>query len=322
MKKFFIGIFVSLVFIVILIYKFDFNEFLFLWSKVNYFYLLPAFLFQILGTIFFSVRWYYLLERKLKLKHSISSSFIGYGANMVLPARGGDLFRVYYCRSETGLRSLNLLSKLFLEKVIDFISVILIGIICFAIIKVGKTNEKSSFAVFTLSGFIVIGMLFTLYVIRYHSEKILQVLSLLANYLKKEEFYKQHVEIHILEMKDFLKIRNFLFPLLYTTIIWLFYTLAHASTASMANIELSFLELGFILFCGAISLALPSAPSGIGVYHASIVSGFILLGRDSKEGLFFATVQHLMSFIVLSLLGLIFYLYWTYRRREGQQKVA
>ncbi|MCX8000512.1 MAG: flippase-like domain-containing protein, partial [Leptospiraceae bacterium] len=268
-----------------------------------------------LGTVFFSIRWYYLLERQIKLKHAISSSFIGYGANMVLPARGGDLFRIYYSRAETGIRSLNLLSKLFIEKVIDFVSVILIGIVAFSIYQFYHKTSENSFAVFTFSGLIVFGMVATLYVIRYHSELILRILAAVGKKFKKEEFIEHHISVHIKEIKEFLNLRNFLYPIFYTIFTWLCYLLTHKATAATMNMELGYLELGFLLFCGAISLALPSAPSGVGVYHGSIISGFILLGLDAKQGFLFATAQHLITFVLLSVTGFLFYLYWMYRRK-------
>lgn len=322
MKGFFFGILISLTFIGVLIYKFDFKEFIDVFSNADFFFLIPAFFFQTLGTVFFSVRWYYLLEKQIKLKHAISSSFIGYGANMVLPARGGDLFRIYYSRSETGIRSLNLLSKLFIEKVIDFVSVIIIGIISFAIYQTYHKTSEKSFAVFTFSSLIVLGMLATLYVIRYHSNFILQLLDLVGKKLKKEEFIQHHISIHVIELKEFLNLKNFLYPILYTTVTWICYLLTHKATALTMNMELGYLELGFLLFCGAISLALPSAPSGVGVYHGSIISGFILLGLDSKQGFIFATAQHLVSFVLLSVSGLIFYLYWIYRRRDRKLSLS
>ncbi len=316
MKGFFVGIFISLVFIIVLVYKFDFKEFVEVFSKANFIFLIPSFFFQTLGTVFFSVRWYYLLERQIKLKHAISSSFIGYGANMILPARGGDLFRIYYSRSETGIRSLNLLSKLFIEKVIDFISVIIIGMISFTIYQTYHKTKENSFAVFTVSSLIVLGMVVVLYVIRYHSNFILKLLNIVGKKLKKEEFIQHHVSTHIVDLKEFLNFRNFLYPIFYTTITWVCYLLTHKATALTINLELGYLELGFLLFCGAISLAIPSAPSGVGVYHGSIISGFLLLGLDSKQGFIFATAQHLVTFVLLSTSGLIFYLYWIYRRRD------
>lgn len=315
MKGFFLGIFISFIFIAVLIYKFDFKEFIDVFSKANLYFLIPAFFFQALGTVFFSIRWYYLLERQIKLKHAISSSFIGYGANMVLPARGGDLFRIYYSRAETGIRSLNLLSKLFIEKVIDFVAVIIIGIISFSIYQLYHRTSENSFAVFTVSSLVVFGMLVTLYVIRYHSEFILKILRYIGQKLNKEEFIEHHLSIHVIEIRDFLNLKNFLYPTLYTVFTWASYLLTHKATASTMNMDLGYLELGFLLFCGAISLALPSAPSGIGVYHASIISGFILLGLDSKQGFVFATAQHLIGFVLLSATGFVFYLYWIYRRK-------
>lgn len=318
MKGFFFGILISLIFVGFIFYKFDFKEFLEVFSKADFFFLIPAFFFQALGTMFFSVRWYYLLEKRISLKHAISSSFIGYGANMVLPARGGDLFRIYYARAETGIRSLNLLSKLFVEKVIDFVSVIIIGIVSFTIYQAYHKTSENSFAVFTVSSLIVLGMLVTLYVIRYHSKLILKLLNIIGKKLNKEEFIQHHISSHVIELKEFLNLKNFLYPTLYTTITWASYLLTHKATALTINMELGYLELGFLLFCGAISLALPSAPSGVGVYHASIMSGFILLGLDSKQGFIFATAQHLISFVLLSTTGLIFYLYWMYKRKDSK----
>jgi uncharacterized protein (TIRG00374 family) len=315
MRKFLLGILISLIFIVILIYKFDFNEFTKLWSKISYWYLLPAYITQLLGVVLFSIRWYYLLGKELKFKHAISSSFIGYGANMVLPARGGDIFRVFYCRQESSLQFLNVLSKLFLEKVIDFIYVILTGIISFLFLRMGNQNA-GSYTIFTLSGTIVVGIIISLYILRFQNEWLLIFLSKFAIFFKKEKFYKDHVETHVIELGEFLKLRNFIIPLLFTIITWFAYFSTQYLGMLMLGIHLTPVEIVFILFCGAMSLAVPSAPSGIGVYHASIISAFLLLGKDQNEGLVYATALHLISFVALSSSGLVFYLFWTYKRRH------
>lgn len=318
MKKMLIGLLISFIFIGLIAYKFDYSQFAEIWTKIDYSLILPAFAIQILGVFLASVRWYYLVEKGINLKHSISSSFIGYGANMVLPARGGDLFRIYYCRSESTLKSLNLLSKLFLEKIIDFILVIILGIICFGIINWEKPSTNGTFAVFTVSGIIVLGVFIVLYVLRYQNEFLLSTLRTIAGKFNKLEFLEHHISPHILDLSEFLKVKNFIKPLFYSALMWICYILVHYNSARMLSIEINFLDIGFLVFCGAMSLALPSAPSGVGVYHASIISGFLLLGKSSEAGLQFATVQHLVSFVCLSLSGLVFYLYWTYKRRYAK----
>ena len=84
----------------------------------------------------------------------------------------------------------------------------------------------------------------------------------------------------------------------------------------MLQIDMSLAEMVFIIFLGSMSFAVPSAPSAIGVYHASIVSGFMILKKSSQVGLMFATYMHLFIFTTVSISGLVFYVYWVYRRRH------
>lgn len=318
MKKLFIGILISLLFVGIILLKFDFRaEFSKIGDKISYIYLIPVILTQLIGLVVFSFRWRLLLEKKINAKHAISSSFIGYAANMVLPARGGDLFRIYYCRSETDVQYFHLLSKLFVEKVIDFIFVILAGIIAFFIIGLNNPNQQN-YAVFTISGLIILGILFSLYLIRFQNEFILTISRKIFSILKKELFYEEHIESHLVDLKDFLQIKKFIFPVILTLLSWILYFANYYFVNTMLGGDLLPVEVIFLLFCGAMSLAVPSAPSGIGVFHASIISGFLLIGRDSSYGLLYATALHLLSFINITSAGLVFYIYWTYRRRHGK----
>ncbi|HRG49362.1 MAG TPA: lysylphosphatidylglycerol synthase transmembrane domain-containing protein [Leptospiraceae bacterium] len=318
MKKLFIGILVSVLFVGIIAFKFDFRtEFSKIGDKISYIYLIPITLTQLIGLVIFSFRWRLLLEKKINAKHAISSSFIGYAANMVLPARGGDLFRVFYCRSETDVQYFHLLSKLFIEKVIDFIFVIMTGVISFFIIGLNNPNQKN-YTVFTVSGLIILGIVFSLYLIRFQNEFIQMISKKIFTTINKEKFYKDHIEEHLIDLKDFLQIQKFIYPVILTIVSWFFYFSNYYFVNVMLGGNVTEVEIVFLLFCGAMSLALPSAPSGIGVFHASIISGFLLIGKDTSYGLLYATAVHLISFVNVTFVGLIFYVYWTYRRRHGK----
>ena len=318
MKKLLIGILVSVLFVGIIAFKFDFRtEFSKIGDKISYIYLIPITLTQLIGLVIFSFRWRLLLEKKINAKHAISSSFIGYAANMVLPARGGDLFRVFYCRSETDVQYFHLLSKLFIEKVIDFIFVIMTGVISFFIICLNNPNQKN-YTVFTVSGLIILGIVFSLYLIRFQNEFIQMISKKIFTTVNKEKFYKDHIEEHLIDLKDFLQIQKFIYPVILTIVSWFFYFSNYYFVNVMLGGNVTEVEIVFLLFCGAMSLALPSAPSVIGVFHASIISGFLLIGKDTSYGLLYATAVHLISFVNVTFVGLIFYVYWTYRRRHGK----
>jgi uncharacterized protein (TIRG00374 family) len=321
MRKFFFGILVSLGFIILLAYKFDYSEFMRLMKNISYSLILPALLSQITGVIFFSWRWYHLVEKGLSFKHCLSSSFIGYGANMILPARGGDIFRVFYCRAESDMKSFNLLSKLFLEKIIDFVLVILIGVTSFILMGY-KEGKAGAGTIFAFSGIVLLGIFIFVYLFRFQNSFLRKLLNKISNTIGKQEFYNNHIDIHIVDLGEFLKIKNFIKPLLISLFNWLFYYITYTIAKDMLSLNISTTEIGFILFCGAMSLAVPSAPSGVGVYHASIISAFIIIGKDANEGLVYATALHLISFIALTSTGLIFYLYWIYKRRNSGKSIS
>lgn len=320
MKKLFFGILISALFISIILYKFDFKaEFMKISESISYVYLIPIFLTQVFGLIIFSFRWRSLLEHNINVKHAVSSTFIGYAANMVLPARGGDLFRVYYCRNETNVPYFNLISKLFIEKVIDFIFVVFMGMLSFFLINLSNP-ENQNFTLFAVSSLVLVGMVFSLYLLRFQN-KFLQTIALkIFSFIKKENFYRGHIEAHIVELEAFLHFKKFIKLFILTFGSWVFYFSNYFLINRMLGGDLHPLEVSFMLFCGAMSLALPSAPSGVGVFHGAIISGYILLKRNSAQGLLFATTVHLLSFIFVTSLGLIFYIYWTYRRRHGFKK--
>ena len=60
-----------------------------------------------------------------------------------------------------------------------------------------------------------------------------------------------------------------------------------------------------VLTAGVFVNALPSAPSGIGVYEFGVVWAYTMLGADAAEGLAIALVMHVYQFVIPSVLGLI-----------------
>ncbi|MEM7183473.1 MAG: lysylphosphatidylglycerol synthase transmembrane domain-containing protein [Spirochaetota bacterium] len=317
MKKFGIGIFISLFFIFLLANKFDREVFNKVWALANLYYIIPAVFIQLMGLFFSSLRWFVLLKKQLPLKHAISCSVIGGGGNMVLPARGGDLFRMYYCKYEAEIPYFSLLSRLFLEKVMDFVYVILIGILAFTYLQV-QNQSTGNYTIFTVLGIITLGVFIGLYLLRFQNAWLHKIAKFLFNKLGREEFFHKHISQHLQELESFLQIKNLLIPLLLTMSIWLFYSIVYYILPMALGMQFSYEQAVFILFMAAMSMAVPSAPSGIGVFHASVLSGFIILALPEQQGLVFATLAHFFNFLVASLSGLVFYLYWMYKRRHGK----
>jgi len=81
--------------------------------------------------------------------------------------------------------------------------------------------------------------------------------------------------------------------------MWLFlYAPSYLGIAAFIGVDTNYAKALFILFAGAIGLMIFTAPSGIGTFHASIVSAFAFMGGPALQGLLLATAIH-FRFLVL-----------------------
>jgi hypothetical protein len=76
-----------------------------------------------------------------------------------------------------------------------------------------------------------------------------------------------------------------------------------ALIAGSLHINLDYPAALLVVGFGALSLGLPAAPAGIGVYHAAIMAAMELLGHPAGEGLVLATVLHLANVVPVIVLG-------------------
>ena len=91
-----------------------------------------------------------------------------------------------------------------------------------------------------------------------------------------------------------------------TAMIWLLlYVLAYLLIAEFVGMSLSVSEAMALLFAAALGLAIPAAPSGLGTFHAAIVSAFVLLGRPAADGLVLAIAIHGVFFVGFCVIGAV-----------------
>ncbi|PJZ65370.1 UPF0104 family protein [Leptospira wolffii] len=308
MKKLALGFLISALSLGFLFWNLDLSGFSQIRERWQPIYLIPFLIAIVWGLYLFSWRWYLLLGKKVPFRTSLLSAYIGVGANQFLPARGGDLFRLYFCRQGTDIGYASLVSGIFLEKVLDFSFIFCAGL--GALFVLGVNQDKARF-ILPLLG--IVGIFSTLAIIRFFHETLIRWGEALADKFKKKEFFSEKLSPQIRELGSFLTTRNVILYGGLTAATWLFgYAIHYTFLQYLVGIHLSPLETVFIMFCGAVGVMVPSAPSGAGVYHASITSGFVLLGRSSSEGLVYATTVHLGQMVALGILTAILYIYWSF----------
>jgi uncharacterized protein (TIRG00374 family) len=309
MKKWILGFTISAIAVYLLLHNFDLKEFERIKGKLDWKFLVFLVFSNLFAFVPFTLRWYYLLDKKISFASAYASSVIGVGLNMVLPARGGDLMRLVINKKDSGLTIPNLLSKIFLEKVMDLGTVVIVGATALFLLGLG---ENKNLSLIYVSGFFLLGMFGGLIALRVFLEPTRNLFGKVFQLAKNEDLYKHKIDPHIVEFSEFLKGKKLILPVLFSFPTWILgYSLSYWLAGQLIGIELTYVETLLLIFVGAMGVAIPSAPSGIGVFHASVISGFILLGRESGEGLVFATVFHLAQFVIITSLAIVFYLSWT-----------
>jgi glycosyltransferase 2 family protein len=300
-----IGATISIVVIYSLICSFDMKELEKLIRNIEWKYVILILFSNLVSFIPYAFRWYYLLDRKITLKTAYTSSIIAVGLNLVLPARGGDLIRLMFNKKESSLSFPNVLSKLFFEKIMDFGTVVIIGLII--ILKIGIGKSENLFMVY-LSGFILLCILSLFIFVRFYLLLFRKVLRYFFSLIRKESFYDFNLDHHLSEISNVFNSKKILYLSFISLTIWIFaYPLTYWLTGRMIGISLGYGDILFLLFIGAMGAIIPSLPSGIGVFHASMIYGFKLLGKNVNEGLFFATIFHLLQIFLLLILTFFCY---------------
>ena len=125
-----LGIGVSVVFLVFLLWTVEFNDLVRALKEANYLYLAPAVIIYFIGVYFRAARWRYILSPvcQVSARRLYPVVVMGYAANNVLPARAGELVRAYYLAQRERLSGSAALATIGVERIYDALTLFVITI--------------------------------------------------------------------------------------------------------------------------------------------------------------------------------------------------
>lgn len=264
--------------------------------------------------LIYGYRWRLLLKRELNHKSSLVASTLCLGGNMFLPAKGGDLLRVHYSHVIAKMPHAEVFSRLFVEKVIDLVTIAAVGVLASASLHEPSISAYPS--ILTISTIFALTMaLGAVVMIKYFGEPLLRCLHPVFKFAGKTAFFDRHVIHLVRDARRSLNLPTIFLPSILTLAMWFsVYALSYVFAARFVGVTLSYQESLLVLFAGALGLMLPAAPSGIGTFHASVVSAFIFLGRSPAEGVLVGTAIHLLFFVAYVVPAAFLYGRWRLTR--------
>lgn len=274
-------------------------------SKFNPIYSAPFALTVLLMVRCFGYRWHILLRGSISTTLASRAMLINMGGNMVLPARGGDLLRIHFSSEETNTPIAIVIGALLAEKASDLLAICLIGMLGGVILGIDNNKHLGLIAAGSSVFLFVLGLLL---LIRMRNGLLQRICIWAFTKFRREKFFRAHVSPLIASLGESLELRSFARTMTITLVLWLaIYAVSYLCIGGMVGVSLSYPEALVVLWASGLGLMIPAAPSGLGVYHATVVSAFYFMGRPVAEGLVLATALHISFFVALVVpMGLLY----------------
>lgn len=291
------GAFFSIAAAALLLRLVDLPDLRAMWKRPVISYVAPFAGAVALMVLIFAYRWRALLGNQISLRSSVAAALISLGGNMLLPARGGDLLRLHSTHKVAHIPVAVLFSRLFLEKIIDLMTLAVVGLSAALWLGKGRTEVTGGGVLLFTSAMLLVVAGF-LVLLRNYCGTIIRLIRPIFRLARREALFERHVVHVLMDASDSLVFRILAWPMMLTVAMWLSaYAGSYMFVAGLVGLQLSYPEALFVLYAGALGLLLPAAPSGVGTFHASIVSAFVLLRRPASEGLILATAIHALLFV-------------------------
>jgi hypothetical protein len=260
-------------------------------------------------------RWRILLEplKETAFSNRFHATFIGFGANCVLPAHLGELVRANYLGRVECFSAGSILGTIVVERVFDSLVLLLMLIIGLMVTPFsGSGHFMFQFLrnAAVLSGFILL-FIISLVFFKSKADTVLAVLGKVLFFLPKV-WRARMVATGGNVIKGLVPLKNawrWGQAVFYSCLLWFSGLVQVALIGHALGLDLPFNAGFMIMALAALSVLVPSSPGYIGTYHFVVQSGFILFGIGANEALSAATLLWATTFFPTLLLGLISFLY-------------
>ena len=315
--KILLGTFISLVCLFLLFKIVDsFDKTLESLTSVSIFYLAIGFLIYFLSLFLRTYRWKILLKNNIgtiKFKSLLNVVISGYMFNNLLPARLGELARIYHLSLLKKINKSFVLGSILAERVTDVIVLMLFLLIGLIFIPTEFTENFSSnlniSPQIVYISLIILLSLTTIFILiilsglwKEITHKFLQLLKKINSKFNPDKYIESFTEgAFSISNKKFIKV------VVIATSLWavefsMFYLIGTQFNFDIENLFIAILFFGIFSNLGGI---IPSTSGGWGPFE---VIGTIVLtsfGADSNEAAAFTILVHLILWLPISIVGLI-----------------
>jgi len=297
------GVLISLAVVVVLVFNVDWSAVGRAFQTVDWRFLLLHALFYFASVSARAAASRVLLDRRPTFGASFLALMEGYLINNLLPFRLGELSRAYFLSKRLKTSIFYTLPAIVIERAYDlaFAAILVVVTLPFVL---GNVSWARPAAFWTLS--LVVLALFSMYLVARVRRPLRTGLSrLLARSPRLSSLLLPRLDSFLDGLAILTDFRRFLLSLLWMALSWL--AIAACQFALLRGFlpEARPLYAAFALGISSFGGAIPSAPSGLGVYEGAIVVALATFGIADGLALAYAITHHIVHLLYSGIFGLV-----------------
>lgn len=305
----------------------NFNEFIEQLKKTNYLIALAGGLIGVvLGSYFRALRWRYFLnpiKQNIGMKNLFSATMIGYMANAVFP-KAGEVARPVLLAQREGISKAAAFGTILVERIFDVLTMLVaFGISLFTFksklaeafpdLSIEKVALITSIGVFALIVFIII--------VIFNFEKSERIIENITKKIFPEKIQSKIHKFFVSTMNGFLFIKypkQYFMIFIYSVLIWVCYIACTYITFFACGINnLTFMDANLVQTMITFAMLLPLPGNSAGAFHYICTGTLVnIFGIDREVGFGYATVNHLIGFLLQIIIGAYYFFKENYKVKD------
>jgi uncharacterized protein (TIRG00374 family) len=299
--KIIIGLLISAVFLWLAFLKVNFKELTSALESANYSLIIFAAFVNGLSFIPRAYRWKLLLKplKKTRFGNTFGTLSIGFMANSVLPARGGEFIRAFAIGQTERISKSASFATIIVERVIDMITLLVFLVISIRLISDNTLISK----IFWIGLILTISVIIFLAILR-KNPKIINIFVSLSPEKFKERIRK-FLEAFIKGLEILSDFKILFYTFLQSFLIWSCFAAVYYVLFISFGFQLSVGAAFLVMAICSLGISIPSSPGFIGTYHYFVTFSLSLFQIPKSSALSFAIVAWAVNFLPVVVIGLV-----------------
>jgi uncharacterized protein (TIRG00374 family) len=303
-RQVWLGILLSLISLVIIFFFIKPQEILLALQTVRYGYLI----FTGMGIIAFlairAVRWRYMLDNDAPWTTVFHIQNIGYLLSAVLPLRIGDVARAVLIGSVPPITISRGISTMIVERILDMLFII--ALLPLALSGVEHMPNWMRAGAQGM-GLVAIVAIIVLIVAANQRDRAVRLVERILGFIPflNTTAWTERADSFLTGLDSLTTLKDAAWLFILTIATWLPVIFAYYAMLLAVNLKPSLVMASFVVCAAALSVALPSSPGQIGVFHAGVIGALQVWGQPEAQAASFAFLYHALNMAIMIGFGII-----------------